>query len=368
VRRFLRDLISLFVIAVVGVVLCGGIAYIVAGDRIVDAARVTLARWAISSRAAEINQAVSNDATPIRFTVALGASPRVIADNLQSAGLIADSALFLDYVRANALSTQLEAGTYFLNRTQTIPVLAQTLTDSAASQFAFQILPGWRIEQIGESIDQNRLYFDFSGADFLALVGPGAVIPSDFATYASIPSGASLEGFMFPDTYQLPATVTAAQLRDILLNTFRERVGTQIPADAAAQGLTLYEIVTFASIIQREALHNDEHVLIASVYRNRYAINMKLDADPTIQYALNGARGRWWPVLTVADYTGVVHPYNTYLSVGLPPSPIASPSLSAIRGATYPAESNYIYFRAKCDRSGYHNFAVTYEEQIANAC
>jgi len=95
---------------------------------------------------------------------------------------------------------------------------------------------------------------------------------------------------------------------------------------------------------------------------------MRLQADPTVQYGINGARGRWWPAITQADYRNIASPYNTYLNEGLPPGPIASPGLSAIRAATYPAESSYFYFRAKCDRSNYHNFATTYDEHLANGC
>jgi UPF0755 protein len=113
---------------------------------------------------------------------------------------------------------------------------------------------------------------------------------------------------------------------------------------------------------------DDEHTLITSVYRNRLDIGMKLDADPTVQYALQGARGRWWPNISPSDYTGVESPYNTYLNFELPPGPIANPSLSAIRAAIYPAESSYIYFRARCDGSNYHRFATTYDEHLANGC
>lgn len=347
---------------------CGGAVFILAGDKIVDFVQVGLARFALSSRQDQLNRGVSNDSTPVRFVVEPGDTPRIIASNLFDNGLIVDDDLFLSYIRANEYDTELEAGTYFFNRAQSIPEIAVALTDSAASQFPFRILEGWRIEEIAAVIDENPVYFDFTGADFLAVVGPGAVIDQSFREFVGLPDGASLEGFLYPDTYQLPAGVTVVQLRDILLQTFLDRVGTQIAEDAREQGYTLYEIVTLASIVEKEALHDDEHVLIASVYRNRMDIGMNLDADPTVQYGLDGARGRWWPQITLADYRNVDSPYNTYLYNGLPPGPIANPGISAIRGATYPAESNYIYFRARCDGSGYHDFAITYDEQLANGC
>ncbi|MEO1289708.1 MAG: endolytic transglycosylase MltG [Chloroflexota bacterium] len=108
--------------------------------------------------------------------------------------------------------------------------------------------------------------------------------------------------------------------------------------------------------------------MIASVYRNRLEIGMNMEADPTVQYGINGTRGEWWVNITVADYRGVNSPYNTYLINGLPPGPIANPSLSAIRGAAYPAQTDFIFFRAKCDGSNYHNFAVAFDEHLANGC
>lgn len=107
--------------------------------------------------------------------------------------------------------------------------------------------------------------------------------------------------------------------------------------------------------------------MIAGVYLNRLAQGMTLDADPTVQYAKSAQTpGDWWPDLTRADYTDVIGPYNTYLNAGLPPGPIANPSLSSIEAVIYPAESDYLYFRA-CDASGRHIFSLTFEEHEA-AC
>jgi UPF0755 protein len=356
-------LLTLFFLAVV----CVGALFILSGGDITGYVRTEYTRLMLRSQQRTLNQPIGSDATPIRFTIETGDTPRVVAGKLADAGLIADEELFVDYALVSGLDVQFEAGTYFVNQTQTIPEIALLLTDSSKSQFPFRILEGWRIEEVAAAIDDNP-YFGFSGDEFLLVVRPGAAIDPAFAEQYGIPQGASLEGFLYPDTYQLPAEITPEMLRDTLLQTFSERVGTQIPADATRQNLSIYEIVTLASIIQREAIHADEHPMIASVYRNRLEIGMKLDADPTVQYGINGQRGRWWPQITQADYTNVSSPYNTYLVNGLPPGPIANPGISAIRAATYPAESSYFYFRAQCGGTGYHNFATTYEEQVANAC
>lgn len=354
--------VALFLMLVV----CAGVLLVVSGGQPVDFIQTALIRVRLAGRTADLSQSVSSDETPIRFSIESGSTPRIIANDLVSAGLILDSDLFVDYVRANDIDVQLEAGTYFLNRAQTLVEIANALTDSRSSQFLFRILEGWRLEEIVEIIDSNP-YFGFSGAEFLNVVGPNALHDPTFSSFAGIPSGASLEGFLYPDTYQLPAQVTPIMLRNILTEQFTTQVGTQLAVDAAAQNMTLYEAVALASIIQREAVHSDEHPLIASVYRNRLRDGMRLEADPTVQYPI-GRPGNWWPQITQSDYSGVISPYNTYLNFGLPPGPIANPGISAIRAAINPEESPYYFFRATCDGSGYHTFAITFDQHLTNAC
>ncbi len=338
-----------------------------ADGQIYDRLRAAVLGLQLRNRATELNAPAGSDASPTRFSIPNGASAGEIARALSAASLIRDSGLFLDYARLEGFDRRFEAGVYFLNQRQSIRQIAKILTDSSRSFIPFRTLEGARIEELAEMIDRNSL-FGFSGADFLPLVDEGAPIPPEFAAWAAIPPGASLEGFMFPDTYQLPPELSAEGLRDMLLRTFQDRVGYALREQALAQNLSLHQAVTLASIIEREAVWRDEHPMIASVYRNRLDIGMKLEADPTVQYGIHGARAAWWPPITRADYYEVQSPYNSYLHWGFPPGPIASPSLSAIRAAINPAESGYFYFRAACDNSHYHNFAVTFEEHVANAC
>lgn len=329
--------------------------------------RMAILRYQLSNRSSELDAPAGSVARPVRFHVPLGSGASAIARALADASLIRDADLFLDYARLEGYDRRFEAGVYFLNQTQSIRQIAQILTDSSKSFIAFRAPEGARIEELAELIDRNGL-FGFQGADFLPLVDEGAALPEEFADWADIPPGASLEGFMFPDTYQLPPDISAAGLRDMLLRTFQDRVGDDLREAALAQNLTLHQVVALGSIVEREAVWRDEHPMIASVYRNRLDIGMKLEADPTVQYGIHGARGSWWPQITRADYYDVQSPYNTYLHGGFPPGPIASPGLSAIQAAVFPAESGYYYFRAACDNSHYHNFAVTFDEHVANGC
>lgn len=344
-----------------------GFLYIVTGGDILNVARTELIRLTLATRQDDLNTPFGTNDEVVRFEIPIGSSPIAIAQSLVQSSLINDADLFVDYARVEGLDRQFEAGIYFLRQTQTIPEITLAITDSSKSFIPFRTLEGSRIEELADQIDANNL-FGFTGADFLALVDEGATLPAEFAIWAGIPDGASLEGYMLPDTYQLPPDITAEGLRDTLLEAFRTQVGERLRDDALLDGYSIHEMVTLASIIEREAVWADEHPLISSVYRNRLDIDMLLQADPTVQYGIQGLRGSWWPQITRADYRGIDSPYNTYLYDGLPPGPIASPSLSAIRAAIYPVESSYFYFRAKCDRSNYHSFATTYDEHVQNGC
>jgi UPF0755 protein len=288
----------------------------------------------------------SDEGTTLLFDITPGESAAGIADRLVEQGLILDAAVFRNYLRYYDLDRQLEAGTYQLAPNMTIPQIAQALTDAAASEITIRVTEGWRREQVADFIDQQP-DFPFSGADFLAITGQGAAIPPSLA--AVIPATGTLEGFLFPDTYRLTRDAAAAELAEKMLANFDTRFTVQMRTDAAATGYSVYQIVTLASIVEREAVV----------------------ADPTVQYALayQEAAGQWWKLdLTIDDYISVDSPYNTYLYPGLPPGPIASPGIDSIRAVIYPAETTNFFFRAACDGSGRHRFTETYEEHLANAC
>lgn len=350
--------------------ICGGLVFLLAGDRIIDGTRDVIMRIQLEGRRAELDTPLSADDSVLRFTVQPGSTAREIGSRLQTLGIIADGDLFTLYVRVEGLDTDLEAGTFFIQRNMTTRQIAGALTDASFSQIEFTVFPGQRVEEIAERIDNMTPYFAFSGADFLAQVGNGAPIPSAFAAQNDIPFGGSLEGFLFPDTYIFEPEVTAVGMRDVLLAAFTNAVADLRPL-VTQTPYNMYEIVTLASIIEREAVFDDEKPLISSVYRNRLEgdndINT-LDADPTVQYEHpNATPGNWWPRITVADYRGVISPYNTYINRGLPPAPIASPALSSIRAAIQPEESPYLFFRADCRGDNRHDFFTNYTDHV-NAC
>ena len=185
-----------------------------------------------------------------------------------------------------------------------------------------------------------------------------------------LPSGASLEGFLPPGVYQLPRQANVNELVTFLTNSFIAQINEKMLNDFQNQGLNLYQAVTMASIIQREAVLDEEMPLIASVFLNRLAGGMKLESDPTVQYAIgfDPQDETWWKnPLTLDDLT-FESPFNTYLYSNLPPGPISVPSMDALLAVASPAETTYLYFRATCDNSGRHLFARTFEEHLQNAC
>ena len=218
---------------------------------------------------------------------------------------------------------------------------------------------GWRREQIADAINTAQTLF--TGADFLDATGPGASASYDFVM--ARPGGVSMEGFLFPGSYTVQNDTTAEGFRDMLLGAFAANVSPQMRADAAAQGVSFYQALIIASIVQREVGGPETQKLVASVYYNRYRDGNRLGTTVAVQYALGGP-GNWWPRVSGSDLQ-VDSPYNAYTHAGLPPTPIDSPGLSAIVAALYPPQTEYRYHTQGCHGEG-EVFASTFEEHLAN--
>jgi peptidoglycan lytic transglycosylase G len=296
------------------------------------------------------------------FTIESGEGVPSIAIRLEEVGLIRSAAAFRAYLIYTGLDTSIQAGDYQLSPAQSIVDIAHKLQDATPEQITFVILPGWRMEEIALSLSTSGL--NITPDEFMAAAS-SAPQSLDY-----LPASASAEGFLYPDTYILPRETTSDALVREFLRNFSLHLTIDLREGFARQGLDVYQAVTLASIVQREAVVPDERAQIASVFYNRLRDGIKLDSDPTVQYALgfNQFQGIWWTnPLSAADLQ-YDSPYNTYLYTGLPPGPIDNPSLSALQAIAFPAETPYYYFRARCDDSGLHNFAVTYEEHLQNGC
>ena len=299
------------------------------------------------------------------FRISLGDSIDTITGRLEAEGFIHSAEAMRLYLVYAGLDKTIQAGEYQLNPRMSPLEIAHALQDATPSEITFTVLPGWRMEEIAVALPTSGL--SFSPEDFLqSAKNP----PKDFLVENGIPEDASLEGFHFPDSYRLPREIPVEAFIVKLLENFSIKVDSEIRAGFQRQELSLFQAVTLASIVQRESIVEEEMPLIASVFLNRMKAGMKLDADPTVQYALgfNQGQNTWWTNPLSADDLQIDSPYNTYRQDGLPPGPIANPSLNAMRAVAFPAETPYYYFRAACDGSGRHTFSETFDEHVNNAC
>ncbi len=322
----------------------------------------------LNTRSGDLASPAGRDDTPVLFTIERGESLNAIANRLQSEKLIRDPDLFKRYLQYSGLDASIEAGDFELKQTMDIQQIAKTLQEGRIAELNVRIPQGKRLEEIADAVAKD---VPVDRMELLNLMKDASQWKTEFEFLDDLPEGATLEGYLFPDTYSLPRDKVTA--RDVILTALRnfdKKVTPQMRADLQAQGRTLYDAVRLASIVEREAGVEQERPTIAGVYLNRLNDGMALDADPTIQYALGNTRDpeTWWPQITQDDYQGVQSPYNTYLNVGLPPGPIANPALASIQAAIYPEKHPYYFFRTSCNNDGTHVFAKTLEEQIAHAC
>ncbi|HAE85306.1 MAG TPA: endolytic transglycosylase MltG [Anaerolineaceae bacterium] len=303
---------------------------------------------------------------PRKFSIQPDESVEAICWRLENEGFTSSGSLICTYLIYSGLDRKIQSGTFTLRSELSSVDIAHTITDPEARDIAFYIYPGWRLEEIAESIDLCG--FTFSGEEFLTYA---YAPPEKVRTQLQLPEQASLEGYLYPDEYSLEPHIDLESTVEVFLSNFR--VNMQSPdvlAGIAEQDLSFHEALTLASIIERETRADEEKATIASVFYNRLAEGMRLQTDPTVQYALgfDETEQTWWKTqLTEADLQ-VDSPYNTYFYAGLPPGPIANPGLASLEAVAFPVQTPYFYFRAKCDGSGTHVFSVTFDEHLNNAC
>ncbi len=324
----------------------------------------------LTANADELEQPAGNGFTPAPFTIATGESADTIAANLAAAGLLNNTELFLNYLRFHGLDAQLEAGEYIIDPQQTIPQIAATLTEAVVQEETVRFVEGWRLEQMADYLAENPTA-NVDANQFLAIVQRQVVFDlSPYPFLATLPETATLEGFLFPDTYRLPPEADAVYLMDLMLRTFEGRVTPQMQQGFQAQGLSIHQAVTLAAIVEREAVVATERPIIAGVFYNRLGQGMKLEADPTVQYPLGyqPESDSWWKSPLWLEDLELDSPYNTYRYAGLPPGPIANPSLSSLEAVAFPTQTEFIFFVADCEAAvaGSHAFSITYEEHLAN--
>jgi UPF0755 protein len=327
-------------------------------------------------------EVVENETGQIEFVIEPGETVADVANKLQANGLIRSQLLFRFLVSQRGAGESFQAGSHMLNRDMSMnQIIAELQTTEPVEETEFTIIPGQRNEQVAETLVQAGLID--APEEFLNVAQNAAPFKENHTRLQSIPDGQGLEGYMFPDTYRVESTATVTDIIERVLSdgfdanyqTFETEV---LARTGDGSEPTVHEIVTMASIVQREAANNEEMPHVAYVFwqrlkpENAAEVGNRLQADPTVQYAIGNAED-WWPnldeKLTQDQVANHPSPYNTYRIQGLPPGPIANPGLDALRAAARPGAqrpdgtdgTGDLYFVAKCGEKA-HIFARTLAE------
>lgn len=285
------------------------------------------------------------------LTVPIGSSLGQIADRLEQSGLIKSKNAFKIYVKIAGAERGLKAGDYHLSAQMTARQLLDRLTTGELSYFTVTFPEGTTIKELARILAEKGLVD--------AQVFVEAVQSADFANqYSDLTSGVGTpEGFLFPDTYRIAEGTSPEAVATMQIQRFRQIFTPEMHEEAQRLKMSVAEVVTLASIIEKEAMRPEERPIISAVFHNRLRLKRPLESCATVQYAL----GYHKPKLTYDDLE-IDSPYNTYRNAGLPPAPIANPGLDSILAALYPAEVDYLYFVAKND--GSHVFSKTYNDHL----
>lgn len=285
-----------------------------------------------------------NDNSIVTFVIPRGQSTQKIAKNLHEKGLIRSPLAFRLIVLQQGLQNKIQAGSFKLTPSLSTIELAHLLTKGTDDVW-ITIPEGWRREEIAVSL-VNQDLSNFNEEEFLDLT-------------------IGLEGQLFPETYLVSKASSSQTIVHLLHNTFENKALSLIKEHLQDSNLTVEQVLTLASLVQRESAHDAEMPLVAGILFNRLEINMALQVDATLQYikAFSTAEQNWWATPTAADKK-LASAYNTYLNPGLPPAPICNPGLAAIEAVLNPQSSNALYYIH--DLSGQIHTAETLEAHNAN--
>ena len=280
-----------------------------------------------------------------RVTIASGSGVAQVARQLEAAGVIGDADRFIDLARWREAAEKIRAGEYEFTKAATPVEVLDRLVAGDVVKLRITIPEGFSLREIAARV---------------AAAGIGtaerfrqAATDSKRLARLGIP-GPSLEGYLFPETYIVNSTTTSEELLRAMFHQFEKQLTPELVAAARQRGLNRHQLVTLASIVQKEAGNDTEMPQIAGVFHNRLRKGMRLQADPTVIYGISDFNGN----LTRRDLTTPT-PYNTYTRAGLPPGPIASPGLAALKATAMPAQTQALYFVARGD--GRHEFSATLE-------
>lgn len=290
----------------------------------------------------------------IYVTVKPGMNAGVIADTLVRHGVLDGKFSFWWQVKTQDLQDKIKTGTYAFTPGMEAEAVLAKLVAGETTVIKLTIPEGFGVKEIAKRLADEGL------ADEQKFLQKAR----DFAPYSYMEKGKhkdvryAAEGFLFPATYELQADMDEQAIMEMMAQALDGRLTRKMRARAREMDLSIYELITIASLIEKEALFDEDRPIIAQVFYKRMQKGMPLQTDASLQYLMDAPKED----VSIAD-TKVDSPYNTYQNRGLPPGPIASPGMEAIEAALYPADTDYLYFVA--DRSGHNHYSMTYDEHMA---
>ncbi|MFF2480477.1 endolytic transglycosylase MltG [Paenibacillus sp. NPDC058071] len=305
---------------------------------------------------------------PKQVVIEKGSSAFVVSDVLEKQGIIRNSFIFKYYLKLKNEGTRFQAGTYELSPGMDKDAVIAKLNSGETVKedtIKFTIPEGFTVLQIADKLAADKLV---DRDKFLALADSATADWGDIEAVRSIPKDGKLhhrlEGYLFPETYELKMESTEQDILNRMLAELDKKLDA-LPENwqeaMEERKLNLHQLLTIASLVEREVVVKDERAIVSGVINNRIKKGMPLQIDATVQYLLDKPKERLMEKDLLID-----SPYNTYKTKGLPPGPIASPSLASIEAALYPEETDYFYYVTKKDGSQSHLFAVTYKEHLKN--
>lgn len=306
----------------------------------------------------KINTPVDYDSTEKIFIVQKGEGINEIADALEKERLIKKALYFKIYTIKKNLTRSLQAGEYLLSPKMTIPEIAEKMAKGEIMPRGkkITIIEGWDINQIAEYLENEGIV---EKKYFISKVNCGCGVNTSRDFLFDKPRGASLEGYLFPDTYFIKEDATASEIINKMLDNFGKKLTDEMYQEIKAQDKTVFEIVTLASIIEKEVKSDEDRAKVAGIFYKRLEEGKPLESCATISYILGVSKKQY-----SYEDTRVISPYNTYLNKGLPPGPISNPGLSSLKAAIWPENTPYRYFLSK--ENGETVFSKTLEEHNAN--
>ncbi len=299
------------------------------------------------------------DDKTVELYIAPGQTTTRIGADLASLGLVRNPGLFRIWVQVTGNAGKLKAGEYQLSRSMSVPRIAAKLARGQVKLYPVTIPEGYNVAEITQTLiakgfaDRDRL------TQALATIATNGTLPAELQPERPAQVKQSLEGFLFPDTYSFHRGITEVEILRAMANRFKAALTPDMKERAAELGMSINEVVTLASIIEKEARKEEERAVISGVFHNRLRLRMALQSCATVRYVMKDPAG---PITDREMAMDDV--YNTYVYPGLPPGPICSPGLASIHAALYPEQTDYLYFCAKPD--GSHAFARTLAEHNAN--